>query len=183
MSRVGNRPIDVPQGVEVTLGKSNDVAVKGPKGELSRSLAGDMTISMKDNVITVTRPTDGRIHRSLHGLTRSLLANMVEGVNSGFQKVLEIRGVGYRVQQAGQNLTIQIGYSNPVEVEPLPGIVLTADGTNRIIVEGIDKELVGRVAADIRKIRRPDPYRGKGIMYAGEQIRRKAGKAGKVGKK
>lgn len=183
MSRVGNRPIDVPNGVEVSLGENNEVSVKGPKGELARSLSSEMEISMNDNVITVTRPTDGRTHRSMHGLTRSLLANMVEGVSSGFQKTLEIRGVGYRVQQSGKNLTIQIGYSNPVEVAPLPGIKLTADGTNRIIVEGIDKELVGRVAADIRKIRRPDPYLGKGIMYAGEQIRRKAGKAGKVGKK
>jgi len=183
MSRVGYRLIEVPKGVEVTVKDNNEVHVKGPKGELFQKLSDDMTISIKDNVIQVSRPTNGRVHRSMHGLTRSLLANMVEGVNSGFTRVLEIRGVGYRVQQTGKNVTIQIGYSKPVEVVPPEGITLTADGPTKISVHGIDKELVGRTAADMRKIRPPDPYLGKGILYSGEQVRRKAGKSGKVGKK
>ena len=182
MSRVGNRPIAVPQGVEVLI-EGSHVIVKGPKGELSRSLPADMAIQLSDGTLTVSRPTDNRIHRAQHGLARSLLANMVEGVSSGFQRMLELQGVGYRAQQSGDNLVIQVGYSKPVEVEPPPGISLGTEGPNRITVSGIDKELVGEVAARIRKVRPPDPYLGKGIRYSGEQIRRKAGKAGKIGRK
>ena len=183
MSRVGYRLIEIPQGVEIKFKNDNEVSVKGPKGELFRRLSNEMNISIKDNIVQISRPTDGRVHRAMHGLTRSLLANMVEGVSNGFTKTLEIRGVGYRVQQTGKNISIQIGYSKPVEVAPPEGITLTADGPNKINVHGIDKELVGRTAADIRKIRPPDPYLSKGILYSGEQVKRKAGKAGKVGKK
>jgi large subunit ribosomal protein L6 len=182
MSRVGNRPIAVPRGVDVLI-EGSRVTVKGPKGELSRSFSPDMAIMLSDGTLTVSRPTDNRIHRAHHGLTRSLLANMVEGVSDGFQKNLELQGVGYRVQQSGDNLVIQVGYSKPVEIAPPPGISLGTEGPNRIIVEGIDKELVGEVAAEIRAVRPPDPYLGKGIRYKGEQVRRKAGKAGKVGRK
>jgi len=183
MSRIGKTPIIIPQGVEVRIDEGNYIYVKGPKGEISRSLSSEMIIEMENGVITVKRPTEKRDHRALHGLTRSLLANMIEGVNSGFQKTLEIKGVGYRVQQNGDSLTIQIGYSNPVEFTPPTEITLVADGPTKIHVSGIDKQLVGEIAAQIRRIRRPDPYLGKGIMYSGEKIRRKAGKAGKVGKK
>lgn len=183
MSRVGNRTIEIPKGVQVTIGDNNQVFVKGPKGELSRSLSADMNISVKDNIIQISRPTDKRTHKAVHGLTRGLLANMIAGVSNGFSKTLEIRGVGYRAQQSGKNLTIQVGYSRPIEVAAPNGITFTIDGPTKIIVHGIDKELVGRTAADIRKIRPPDPYLGKGILYSGEVIRRKAGKAGKVGKK
>lgn len=182
MSRVGNKPIIVPQGVEVAV-DGNKVTVKGPKGELYRVFPEDMTIALKDGTLTVSRPTDNRIHRSLHGLTRSLLANMVEGVNNGFQKILELQGVGYRAQNTEDKLVIQVGYSHPVEIIPPLGISLVAESPTRISVLGNDKELVGRVAAQIRRVRPADPYRGKGIRYAGEQIRRKAGKAGKVGRK
>jgi large subunit ribosomal protein L6 len=182
MSRVGNRPITVPQGVEVLI-EGSRVTVKGPQGELSRSFSPDMAISLKDGSLTVSRPTDNRMHRSQHGLTRSLLANMVEGVSKGFQRSLELQGVGYRAQQSGGKLVIQVGYTKPVEIAPPPGISLVTEGPTRIIVSGRDKELVGEVAAKIRAVRPPDPYLGKGIRYAGEQIRRKAGKAGKVGRK
>ncbi len=179
MSRVGRMPITVPPGVTVNI-KKNKVTVTGPKGELSRSLHLDMKISLQDNTLTVSRPSDSRVHRSLHGLTRSLLANMVEGVASGFKKNLEIVGVGYRAEPAENKLTIRVGYSHPVEVTPLPGITLTTEGTNKIKVTGIDKEVVGEMAANIRAIRPPDVYKGKGIRYAGETIRLKPGKAGKA---
>lgn len=182
MSRVGNRTITVPKGVEVSI-EGSDIAVKGPKGELSRSFSPDMVILLNDSVLTVSRPTDNRIHRSLHGLTRSLLANMVEGVSDGFQKTLELHGVGYRAQYTEGKLVLQVGYTKPVEFIPPAGITLAAETPNRVSVTGIDKELVGEVAAKIRGVRPPDSYLGKGIRYSGEQIRRKAGKAGKVGKK
>ena len=182
MSRVGNKPIIVPPGVEVSI-EGNKVGVKGLNGELCRFLPQDMSISLRDGIITVSRPTDNRIHRSLHGLTRSILANMVEGVSQGFRKDLELQGVGFRAQKSGDNLIIQVGYSQPVEVVPREGITLVSDAPNRISVLGIDKELVGEVASQIRAVRPPDPYLGKGIRYAGEQVRRKAGKAGKLGRR
>jgi large subunit ribosomal protein L6 len=179
MSRIGRMPIPVPGGVTVTI-DSGDVTVKGPRGELSRNLSSEMTISLAEDVLTVTRPSDDREHRSLHGLTRTLLANMVEGVTSGFEKTLEIVGVGYRVVQKDDNLVINIGFSHPVEVVPLPGVALVAEGNNRMKVSGINKEDVGEMAARIRAIRPPDSYKGKGIRYAGEVVRLKPGKAGKA---
>jgi len=183
MSRIGRMPITVPSGVTVSIKKSK-VTVTGPKGELSRSLNPEMAITQQDNSLTVSRPSDSKEHRSFHGLTRSLLANMVTGVSSGFDKYLEIVGIGYRAEQAGDKLIIRIGYSHPVEVTPLPGVSLAAEGANRIKVAGIDREAVGEMAARIRKIRPPDAYKGKGIRYAGEKVRLKPGKAGKaIGKK
>ncbi|MDY6893710.1 MAG: 50S ribosomal protein L6 [Chloroflexota bacterium] len=182
MSRVGRKPISIPAGVDVTI-SGNEVTVKGPKGELSRCISHDMVLSLQDGVLTVSRPTDSRIHRSLHGLTRSLLDNMVVGVSQGFQRDLEFTGVGYRVQKSGDSLSIQVGYSQPVVFTPPEGVTLVSDAPNRASVVGIDKELVGRVASQIRAVRPPDPYLGKGIRYAGEQIRRKAGKAGKLGRR
>ena len=179
MSRIGRMPITIPSGVTVNI-KENRVTVTGPKGELSRSLNPDMSITLHDNSLTVSRPSDGRVHRSLHGLTRSLLANMVEGVTNGFEKVLEIVGVGYRAEKAGDKLVIRIGFSHLVEVSPLPGVSLGVEGGNRIKVTGIDKEAVGEMAARIRAIRPPDAYKGKGIRYLGESVRLKAGKAGKA---
>jgi large subunit ribosomal protein L6 len=181
MSRIGKMPISVPPGVEVTV-RGSQVVVKGPKGEMSRTFHKDMSLSLDDNQLVVTRPTDNRVHRSLHGLTRALLANMVHGVHEGFRKELEIHGVGYRAQVEGEKLVLSVGYSHPVEIEPPPGITLSVDKSSRnIAVEGVDKELVGRVAAEIRAVRKPEPYKGKGIRYAGEHVRRKAGKAGKIG--
>jgi len=183
MSRIGRMPIPVPPGVEVSI-KGNEVTVKGPKGELSRRFNPDMSISLKDNELIVSRPSDNRVHRSLHGLTRSLLANAVEGVASGFEKNLEIVGVGYRVDKAGDKLVMRTGYSHPVEVSPLPGVSLAVDGTNRIKVTGINKEIVGDMASKNRAIRPPYAYKGKGIRYAGEIVRLKPGKAGKaIGKR
>jgi len=179
MSRIGRMPITVPSGVTVSI-KKNEVAVTGPKGELSRSLHPEMSITLQDNILAVSRPSDSKKHRSLHGLTRSLLANMVEGVSGGFERILEIVGVGYRVEQAGDKLVIRVGHSHPVEVAPLPGVSLAAEGANRIKVMGIDKAMVGEMAAKIRAIRPPDAYKGKGVRYAGEQVRLKPGKAGKV---
>lgn len=158
----------------------NKVTVTGPKGELSRSLPEAININIEGDIITVTRPSDSTEHRSFHGLTRSLLANMVEGVSKGFEKTLEIVGVGYRAEKTGDNLTIRIGYSHPVEVIPLPGTELDVEGNNRIKVTGANKEIVGEMAANIRSIRRPDSYKGKGIRYAGEVVHLKPGKAGKV---
>jgi large subunit ribosomal protein L6 len=181
MSRIGEKPIIVPQGVEVFINGS-EVVVKGPKGELFRSFHPDMIITLKDSVLQVSRPTDNRIHRSLHGLTRSLLANMVEGVSKGFEKNLELRGIGYRAMKSGADLILHVGYSHPVRITPPQGIEVTVGG-NRIIVSGVDKELVGDFAAQIRKVRPPNPYTDKGIRYVGEAVRHKAGKAGKVGKR
>lgn len=179
MSRVGRTPITVPQGVTVNI-KQDQVTVTGPKGELQRHFHPDMSITLQDNSLVVSRPSDNREHRSAHGLTRSLLANMVEGVSSGFEKKLEIVGVGYKAEKAGDKLIFRVGYSHQVEVSPLPGVSLDVEGTNRIKVSGIDKEVVGEMAAKIRAIRPPDAYKGKGIRYAGEAVRLKAGKAGKA---
>ena len=183
MSRIGRMPITIPSGVKVNI-EGGKVTVTGPKGELNFSFNPDITITREDNILTVSRPSDSREHRSLHGLTRSLLYNMVTGVSGGFEKDLEIVGVGYRAEKTGDKLTIRVGYSHPVEVAPPPGISLAAEGANRIKVSGINKETVGEIAARIRKIRPPNAYKGKGIRYAGERIHLKPGKAGKVvGKK
>jgi large subunit ribosomal protein L6 len=179
MSRVGRMPIAVPSGVRVNI-EGERVTVSGPKGELSRNLPQEMLIKLEGDVLTVSRPSDSREHRSRHGLTRSLLANMVEGVSKGFEKALEIVGVGYRADKSGDKLSLRIGYSHPVEVTPLPGTTLNVEGNNRIIVTGTNKEVVGQMAAEIRAIRPPDAYKGKGIRYAGEIVHLKPGKAGKV---
>lgn len=183
MSRIGRAPITVPAGVTITLGENNTVTVKGPKGELSRVLHKDMMIEQAENVITVKRPSDNKEHRSLHGLTRTLVSNMVVGVTDGFKKMLEINGVGYRAAQAGKNVNLSLGFSHPVVVEPPAGITLEVPAPNRIIVSGISKEAVGAIAANIRGYREPEPYKGKGIKYEGEVVRRKVGKAGGKGKK
>ena len=172
-------PITVPSGVTVDI-KGEKVTVKGPKGELSRSLSPEMLIKQEGDILTVTRPSESQRHRAFHGLTRSLLANMVEGVSRGFEKTLEIVGVGYRAEKVGEKLVIRIGYSHPVEVTPLPGVTLNVEGNNRIKISGINKEDVGEQAAEIKAIRPPDAYKGKGIRYAGEVIHLKPGKAGKV---
>jgi len=179
MSRVGRMPIPVPEGVKVSI-KKDTVTVTGPKGELERRFNPDIDIVLDNNNLIVSRPDDSKEHRSLHGLTRSLLANMVQGVSSGFEKNLEIVGVGYRAEKTGDKLVLRVGFSHPVEVTPLPGVSLEVEGGNRIKVSGINKEVVGEMAAEIRAIRPPDAYKGKGIRYAGEQVRLKAGKAGKA---
>ncbi len=180
MSRIGRTPIPIPQGVTVNI-EPGEVLVKGPRGELRRQFHVDMSIDVNDDSLIIHRPSDSRFHRSMHGLTRSLLANMVEGVSSGFEKVLEIIGVGYRAQKSGDNLIISVGYSHRVEVTPHQGVTLSVEGNNRIKVSGINKETVGQMAAEIRAIRPPDSYKGKGIRYAGERVRLKAGKA--IGKR
>ena len=182
MSRIGLLPIPVPQGVKVNI-KGNEVLVEGSKGKLSRSFHPDISITLKDGNLIVARPTDNRNHRALHGLTRSLLANMVEGVTKGFEKVVELSGVGYRAQKAGSKLSLQIGFSHPVDFSPSAGIEIVVEGTNRIRITGNDKELVGETAAQIRAIRPTDSYKGKGIKYAGERLRLKPGKAGKAAMK
>ena len=179
MSRVGRMPITVPPSVVVHI-KQNEVTVTGPKGELRRRFNPDMGVTLQDNSLIVERPNDSKEHRSLHGLTRSLLANMVEGVTNGFEKNLEIIGVGYRAEKKGDKLEIRVGYSHPVEISPLPGVSLAVEGVNRIKVSGIDKEVVGDMAAKIRAIRPPDVYKGKGIRYTGELVHLKAGKAGRA---
>jgi large subunit ribosomal protein L6 len=179
MSRIGRMPIKVPQDVVVSI-KDNNVKVTGAKGELQRSLDPEMNIALDNNLLTVSRPSDSKIHRSMHGLTRTLLSNMVEGVSRGFEKTLEIVGVGYRAEKKGDNVVINIGFSHPVEISPLPGILLSVEVANRIKVSGINKETVGEMAAEIRAIRPPDAYKGKGIRYSGEKVRLKAGKAGKA---
>ncbi len=176
MSRVGKLPIPLPTGVEVAL-DGPDVTVKGPKGELSRRFNSELSITLADDEVVVARPTDQARHRALHGLTRSLLANMVTGVSEGFERVLEIHGVGYRAEQRGSGLVINVGFSHPVEVPAPEGIQLSLDSPTVIRVSGIDKQAVGQVAAEIRRIRPPEPYKGKGIRYRGEYVRRKAGKA------
>jgi large subunit ribosomal protein L6 len=179
MSRVGQAPINIPKGVTVDI-NNGEVAVKGPKGELKRPVNRDMIITLEDDTLTVSRPTDGREHRSMHGLTRSLIANMVEGVSGGFEKALEIVGVGYRAEKSGNKLVLRIGFSHMVEVDPMPGTTLDVEKGTRITVQGIDKEIVGEMAARIRAVRPPDAYKGKGIRYAGETVRLKPGKAGKA---
>lgn len=180
MSRIGRMPVEVPQGVDVDI-KGSHVRVKGPKGKLEHTFPAAMKISIKEGMVIVERPSDERDHRALHGMTRALINNMVTGVSAGFEKVLEVNGVGYRAELNGKNLVINVGYSHPVIVEPLDGITFDVDTRARLIkVQGFDKAQVGQVAADIRKIRPPEPYKGKGIKYLDERIRRKAGKAGKV---
>ena len=178
MSRIGRLPLSVPKGVEVTI-NGQDVTVKGPKGELKHTVAEPITVSFEDGVVTVARPDDKPENRSLHGLTRALVANLTEGVSKGYTKTLEIHGVGYRVQARGSNLEFSLGYSHPVVVEPPQGITFRVEKPTILHVEGIDKQLVGQVAANIRGLRKPDPYKAKGVRYQGEHIRRKAGKAGK----
>ena len=182
MSRIGNKPISVPSGVTINV-DGQHVKVKGPKGELEQTFRPEIKIEQQDGQIVVTRPSEDSLHRSLHGLTRTLIANMVTGVTDGFSRNLEISGVGYRVAKDGQALVFSLGFSHPVRIEPPAGVTFTVDTPTRFSVNGIDKQVVGEQAAQIRKLREPEPYKGKGIMYAGERIRRKAGKAGKVGGK
>ncbi len=178
MSRIGKMPIAIPAGVTVEVAENNKVTVKGPTGTLVRTLPGEMKITQNDGVITIERPNDLKREKSLHGLTRSLLHNMVVGVSTGFEKKLEVNGVGYRAAKSGNTLTLSLGYSHPVEMTDPEGVTTEVQG-NVIIVKGIDKEAVGQFAADIRDKRRPEPYKGKGIKYADEHIRRKVGKTGK----
>ena len=178
MSRIGRMPIEIPAGVTVTY-DNHHMNVKGPKGELSRDLHPDMIITVEGNTITVARPSEDKAHRSLHGLTRALVANMVTGVSEGFTKTLEINGVGYRAQKQGKKLILSLGYSHPVEMEDPEGLESVLDGQNKITIKGIDKQKVGQYAAEIREKRKPEPYKGKGIKYADEVIRRKVGKTGK----
>ena len=182
MSRIGRMPVVIPKGVEVDINGSN-VRVKGPKGEIQRTFPADMSIVLEDGELKVLRSTDEAHHRALHGMTRALISNMVVGVSTGFEKILEVNGVGYRAEIQGKNLVLYVGYSHPVVIEPPAGISFEADMKIRQIkVQGYDKELVGQIAADIRKVRPPEPYKGKGIKYLDEKIRRKAGKAGKGAK-
>jgi len=178
MSRIGKAPIAVPGGVTVTIADGNIVTVKGPKGELKRSVPGAMALKQENNEITVTRPSDEPGHKSLHGLTRTLIANMVEGVTKGFTKQLELVGVGYKAEVRPYGLQLALGYSHAIEYKAPVGIKLSAPVPTQILVEGSNKEVVGQVAAEIRSLRPPEPYKGKGVKYAGEQVRRKAGKAG-----
>ena len=178
MSRIGKLPIPVPANVDVTI-DGQQVSVKGPKGTLSHTVAEPIVVAREDGVLTVTRPDDERRSRALHGLTRSLVNNLVVGVTDGYEKKLEIHGVGYRVQLKGSDLEFSLGYSHPVKVSPPEGITFVVENQTRFSVQGIDKQRVGEVAANIRKLRKPDPYKGKGVRYAGEKIRRKVGKTGK----
>ena len=179
MSRIGRMPIAIPAGVTVDIAENNKVTVKGPKGTLERVLPSEMEIKVEDNHVVVSRPNDLKKMKSLHGLTRTLIANMVKGVTDGYEKVLEINGVGYRAQKQGKKLVLSLGYSHSVEMEDPEGLETVVEGTDKIIVKGIDKEKVGQFAAEIRDKRRPEPYKGKGIKYADEVIRRKVGKTGK----
>ncbi|MCY7389995.1 MAG: 50S ribosomal protein L6 [Leptolyngbyaceae cyanobacterium CAN_BIN12] len=178
MSRIGKRPINIPGKVTVAI-DGQSVTVKGPKGELSRTLPAEVEISQEGEMVLVKQRDDSRAARQRHGLSRTLISNMVEGVSQGFQRRLEIIGVGYRAQVQGQNLTLSMGYSHPVQIEPPSGIQFAVEGTTNVLVSGIDKEIVGNTAARIRAVRPPEPYKGKGIRYAGEVVKRKAGKAGK----
>ncbi|MGN7386265.1 50S ribosomal protein L6 [Sporosarcina sp. SAFN-015] len=179
MSRIGKRPIEVPENVTVTIADNNVVTVKGPKGELTNTFNADIKIEQEGNIITLTRPSDSKEHRSIHGTTRSLLDNMVTGVSKGFERTLELVGVGYRAQLQGNKLVLNVGYSHPVEFTPEDGVEVEVPANTKIIVRGINKERVGALASNIRKVRPPEPYKGKGIKYEGEQIRRKEGKTGK----
>ncbi len=182
MSRIGRLPITVPAGVDVQIDGRN-ITVKGPKGTLSRELHPDMRVVREDGTILVERPSEDKMHKQLHGLTRTLVNNMVTGVTTGYRKSLEITGVGYRAQKVGDRLQLSLGYSHPIEIQPPAGISFEVENPVRLAVVGIDKELVGQVAAQVRATRKPEPYKGKGLRYSGEQIRRKAGKAGKIGGK
>lgn len=178
MSRIGNKVITIPAGVEVNL-DDNFATVKGPKGELKQQFDKDMTFNVEGNEITVVRPSDSKRHRTLHGTTRAILANMIEGVSVGFKKELELIGVGYRAQMQGKKLVLSVGYSHPVEFEEIEGIKLGVEGNTKVSIEGINKEVVGQYAAKVRAVRPPEPYKGKGIRYVGEYVRRKEGKTGK----
>jgi len=182
MSRIGRLPIAVPAGVSVAI-DGRSITVEGPKGSLHRDLHPDMTVRQEDGTLVVTRPTEQKMHRQLHGLTRTLVANMVTGVSTGYRKGIEITGVGYRAQKIGEKLQLNLGYSHPIEIDPPAGISFEVENPTRLTVVGIDKELVGQVAARVRATRKPEPYKGKGVRYAGEVVRRKAGKAGKIGGK
>ncbi|MEW6424096.1 MAG: 50S ribosomal protein L6 [Bacillota bacterium] len=182
MSRIGKQPVAVPQGVDVQI-EGNTIRVKGPKGQLSREFHPDMIIRQEGGYLQVERPSDGKLHRSLHGLTRTLLNNMILGVTKGFEKGLELSGVGYRASKQGKKLVLAMGYSHPVEIVPEEGLEIEVPAPTKILVKGIDKEKVGNLAARIRRVREPEPYKGKGVRYEGERIRRKAGKAGVKGKK
>src|SRR5919206_740110 len=180
MSRIGRLPIALPSGVDVTI-DGRQLTIKGPKGSLSRELHPDMTVVRDDGSIVVSRPTEQKQHKQLHGLTRTLVNNMVVGVTTGFRKPLEITGVGYRASLVGKKLQLNLGYSHPIEIDPPAGISFEVENPTRLAVVGIDKELVGQIASRVRSTRKPEPYKGKGVRYAGEKIRRKAGKAGKIG--
>ena len=182
MSRIGRLPIAVPATVDVTI-EGRTLTVKGPKGTLTRSLHPDMSVTREEATLVVTRPTEQKTHKQLHGLTRTLVNNMVVGVSDGYRKGLEITGVGYRAALNGRKLQLNLGYSHPIEIDPPEGISFEVESPTRLAVVGIDKELVGQIAATVRSTRKPEPYKGKGVRYAGEQIRRKAGKAGKIGGK
>jgi large subunit ribosomal protein L6 len=182
MSRIGRLPVTVPSSVDVTI-DGRRLTVKGPKGTLTRDLHPDITVSQEDGSLVVTRPTEQKTHKQLHGLTRTLVNNMVVGVTDGYRKGLEITGVGYRAALSGKKLTLNLGYSHPIEIDPPEGISFEVENPTRLAVVGIDKELVGQIAAKVRSTRKPEPYKGKGVRYAGEHIRRKAGKAGKIGGK
>ncbi len=182
MSRIGRMPIEIPAGVDVKI-NGTEVTVKGPKGELKDSFHKDITIAVEGNVINVTRPSDNKEHRSLHGLTRTLVANMVEGVTKGYSKELEVQGVGYRVAKQGKDLVMNLGYSHQVIVPEIDGISIEVPNPNKIVISGANKQMVGQFAAEVREKRPPEPYKGKGIRYAGEYVRRKEGKAGKGSKK
>ena len=179
MSRIGRKPIAIPAGVEVTVAEGNVVTVKGPKGTLTQTMHGDMIIKVEAAEVLVERPSEQKLHKSLHGLTRTLVANMVTGVSTGFTKELEINGVGYRAQKQGTKLVLTLGYSHPVEMEDIPGLTVEVPAPNKIIVSGADKQAVGQLAAKIREKRGPEPYKGKGIKYVDERIIRKEGKVGK----
>ena len=182
MSRIGRKPITIPAGVEVKVDSDNTITVKGPKGTLTKTMHPDMKITIENAEILVTRPDDEKEHRSLHGLTRTLIANMVEGVTNGYSKELEIKGVGYRAQLQGKTLNMNLGYSHPVIMEPIDGITIEVPAQNRVIISGIDKQLVGHFAANVRFKRPPEPYKGAGIRYVGEVVKHKEGKAGKGSK-
>jgi large subunit ribosomal protein L6 len=182
MSRIGRLPIAVPSSVDVTI-EGRRLTVKGPKGTLTRELHPDMTVSREESTLVVTRPTEQKTHKQLHGLTRTLVNNMVVGVTDGYRKGIEITGVGYRAAKVGEKLQLNLGYSHPIEIDPPSGITFELENPTRLAVVGIDKELVGQIAAKVRSTRKPEPYKGKGVRYAGEKIRRKAGKAGKIGGK
>lgn len=178
MSRIGKKPVAIPAGVELSL-NDHVLTVKGPKGTLSRELHKDMIVRVEEGQIVVERPSDSKLHRSLHGTTRSVIFNMVEGVSNGYQKVLELVGVGYRAAKNGDKVTMSLGFSHPVELESAAGIEVEVPANNRLIIKGIDKELVGAYAAKVRDLRRPEPYKGKGVRYEGERVRQKVGKTGK----
>ncbi len=182
MSRIGRKPIAIPAGVTVTVAEGNVVTVKGPNGTLTQTMHGDMIIKVEAAEVLVERPSENKLHKSLHGLTRTLVANMVTGVSEGFKKELEINGVGYRAQKQGSKLVLSLGYSHPVEMEDIPGLTVEVPAPNKIIVSGADKQAVGQLAAKIREKRPPEPYKGKGIKYIDERIIRKEGKVGKAKK-